>query len=135
MTRTALAVTCAERQVPGLPEHLADVRTWVAALLPPACPRTADVLLVASELATNAVLHSASGLVGGAYRIRLVVTGGAVEVTVVDQGPATVPAQRPAGEGGYGLSLIAELADAYEARTSEAGRCAWCRIDLAGGAA
>jgi anti-sigma regulatory factor (Ser/Thr protein kinase) len=116
------------RRFPGLPESIGQARAWVAGLLPAGCPRADDVALVVSELATNAVLHSASGAPGGVFEIRVDVEPGVVAVAVADAGPALVPASRQ-GEFGRGLVLVATLADAYEAIAGEAGRTAWCRLD------
>jgi serine/threonine-protein kinase RsbW len=126
LTATGTAVA-AELRFPGIPESVARARLAVGVLLP-GCPRLADVLLVVSELATNAVLHSASGALGGSYRLRVEVGPDAVEVAVDDQGPALFPARRAAGEGGHGLHLVAELADDYEVTVTETGRTAWCRL-------
>jgi anti-sigma regulatory factor (Ser/Thr protein kinase) len=116
-------------RIPGQPETLALARAWVLALLPEACPRADDVALVVSELATNAVLHSASGAPGGTVDVLVDIELDAVAVAVVDQGPALVPAMRPAGEGGHGLALVTELADAYEVTCTETSRTVWCRLD------
>jgi serine/threonine-protein kinase RsbW len=116
------------RRFPGTAASIGQARAWVAGLLPPGCPRVADVALVVSELATNAVLHSASGAPGGVFEIRVDVEPGVVAVAVADAGPALVPATRQ-GEFGRGLELVAEVADAYEATVTEAGRTAWCRLD------
>ncbi|WP_250564524.1 ATP-binding protein [Sphaerisporangium fuscum] len=131
MTQTLAltGVVAADLRFSGTPMSIGQART-LAALILPDCPRLADVLVVVSELATNAVLHSASGATGGTYRLRVDVGPGAVEVAVDDQGPALVPARRPDGEGGHGLHLVAELADAYEVTLTETGRTAWCRLDM-----
>ena len=52
------------RAFPGTPASVSEARAWVAGILA-GFPAAADAELMASELATNAVLHSASGLPGG----------------------------------------------------------------------
>lgn len=113
----------------GVPVSVGEARAWVTECLPADCPRADDVVLVVSELATNAALHSASGMPGGTFHVLVQTEPGAIALVVVDQGPALVPARRPDGEGGHGLALVTELADAYEVTTTDAGRAVWCRLD------
>ncbi|MFI0425099.1 ATP-binding protein [Spongiactinospora sp. 9N601] len=118
------------RAWPGRPDQLAAARAWALSLLPAGCPRADDVALVVGELATNAVLHSASGAPHGTYTLAIAAAApGSVEITVVDAGPAPVPADRPCGPGGWGLGIVAALADAYEVHAGPLGRIAWCRLD------
>ncbi|MFJ8825108.1 ATP-binding protein [Streptomyces sp. NPDC102467] len=78
-----------------------------------------DVLLVVSELVTNAVRH-AGGLAG--FRLR---TGpGTVEVSVRDHSPATPrrgpdDATRP---GGFGWPLVRRLADRVDVHPHRGGK-------------
>ncbi|MEV4180697.1 ATP-binding protein [Streptosporangium canum] len=127
----AVTVTRARQQAfPGLPEQVSAARAWAVSCLPVGCPRVDDVALVVSELVTNAVLHSTSGLPGGTVAVRVELQAGAVVISVVDAGPRPVPARRQPGASGWGLAdIVARLADAYEATTTPAGRCAWCRLD------
>uniref|UniRef100_UPI003F49B02F ATP-binding protein n=1 Tax=Sphaerisporangium sp. CA-236357 TaxID=3240030 RepID=UPI003F49B02F len=128
---TATAPATATGTFPGLPCSIAQARAFAAAFLPEGwCSRAGDLALVVSELATNAVLHSASGAGGGTFALRVEVEPGAVTVTVADQGPALVPAMRTESEHGRGLVLVAELADAYKVTITNTGRTAWCRLDL-----
>ncbi|MFC7650319.1 ATP-binding protein [Streptosporangium lutulentum] len=81
-----------------------------------------------SELVTNAVLHSASGQIGGAFIVRIEVTEAAIQLSVSDQGPALVPARRTPDESGRGLDLVAALADAYDVIDAPIGRTVRCRL-------
>ena len=101
--------------------HLKAARSWAAhvARTTPAC---ADPLLVSlSELHTNALKHTASGLPGGRVRIEIERCRRLFLLRVTDDGPrpdeeATVPEVCPApgqqalAEGGYGLALVDTLA-------------------------
>jgi anti-sigma regulatory factor (Ser/Thr protein kinase) len=77
-------------------------------------PAADDVTLVTSELASNAVAHSASGRPGGLFLVGLALAGAAhVAVIVTDQGGLTGPQVRQAGaagESGRGLAMVSELA-------------------------
>lgn len=81
-----------EKTFAGRAESVREVRAFVAELLA-GCPRADDAVLCASELATNALLHTASGQVGGCFTVRLQVCGQVcVRITVADQG---APAHGP----------------------------------------
>ena len=77
--------------------------------------RASDVVLALHELAANAVRHG-----GGAGRLRMMVTGGALQCEVSDAGPgargqAGAPGRdtvRPwPVQPGHGLALVAGIAD------------------------
>lgn len=73
-------------------------------------PLLDDALLVASELATNAVTHA-----GSSCRIRLTLHDAAVRIDVIDSGVGT-PEPRPSSdteEHGRGLHLVAALSTAW----------------------
>jgi hypothetical protein len=82
------------------------VRRWEASLLPD-CPARDDVICVATELAANAVLHTASGR-GGHFDVGIWRLDSAVRVTVSDRGSPQGP--RRAGclmaEAGRGLIIV-----------------------------
>jgi anti-sigma regulatory factor (Ser/Thr protein kinase) len=93
----------------GCPESVSAARLWVAGFFPD--PATAaDAALMTSELVTNAIQHSASGLPGGQVTVSVQAGDGVVRVDVTDQG--AMPAWRPAHGLGQGLAIVAALADA-----------------------
>ena len=69
-----------------------------------------DALLVASELATNAITHADS-----AYRLRLSLNGSGLRVDVIDSGDGTPEPQPPSwtAEHGRGLLLVDALTTAW----------------------
>jgi len=98
------------RAFAGLPESVSAARSWVAGFFPdPAA--AADAALMTSELFTNAVLYSASGLPGGQVTVSVRTADGAIRVEVVDQGAVPPCMATPPGLG-QGLALVAALADA-----------------------
>jgi len=56
------------RQFRGGADQVLEVRHWLEDLLPD-CAARADVILLASELCTNAIVHSRSGEAGGQFSV------------------------------------------------------------------
>jgi anti-sigma regulatory factor (Ser/Thr protein kinase) len=109
----AHAVQGTVRVFPGEPGRVPEARRWAAAVLAEAGADPAIGELLASELVTNAVLHTRSGWPGGT--VTVLVTAGRV-LHVHDHGPAagscapggwTPGADR--ADFGRGLVLAAEL--------------------------
>jgi anti-sigma regulatory factor (Ser/Thr protein kinase) len=89
----------------------------------------ADVVLVASELVGNAVLH-ASAAFDHELDVDWEVEPDAVLVRVRD-GSDSLPRQRSTNEtetGGRGLSIVAALADDWGVRRTDAGKEVWARV-------
>ncbi len=85
-----------------------------------------DIVLVVSELVTNAILHG-----GAAEQLRLRRTARRVVIEVFDHG-ARMPHPRAAdlrAESGRGLHLVARLADRWGARPVRGGKAVWCEFD------
>ena len=82
---------------PGREDQVRELRRWLAGLLPGA-PARDDVVLVAVELVTNAVRHTASGH-GGLVMVEVTWYGPVVRVAVADGGAPHGP-QILAGPGG-----------------------------------
>jgi anti-sigma regulatory factor (Ser/Thr protein kinase) len=109
------------RSFPGCPESVSAARSWVAGFF--AAPSAPDAALMTSELVTNAIVHSASGLPGGSVTVTVAAGEETVRVDVIDQG--AVPAapshgnQRgnntPVRSLGKGLAIVAQLADVFGA--------------------
>ena len=84
--------------------------------------------LVASELATNALVHGR-----GRVELRLRLTRDRLVLESVDSGHH-MPRRRRAGdddEGGRGLHLVASLADRWGFRATDDGKVVWAELDLA----
>ena len=97
-------------------------------------PGRDDVLLLVSEIAANAVRHSASGD-GGEFEVTVSVTGGLARIEVGDQGGASEP--RLTGEdgapdaptGGRGLQIVDALASKWGHAGDELGRVVWFEVE------
>lgn len=121
---------------------MADIRAFVAGCLRQSGATDQqselidDLVLVADELATNAVLHSKSGTEGGHFTLILIVTPGRdIRLEVLDEGPAGANARpllsRTPGledyqRGGLVVGTLAADADAYD---DARGHHAWARLD------
>lgn len=116
--------------VPGVTAAVPLVRGMVRAALPEH-PAREDVELLVSEMATNAVRHTASGY-GGQVTVELSVTdGGLVHVTVIDDGAATEPRVRAAdalSESGHGLLLVRAIAKDHGTWRTGSNRACWFEV-------
>jgi signal transduction histidine kinase len=86
------------------------------------------IVLVASELATNALRHGLPPT-----RVRLLSDGRELVVDVVDHSPdaPTIAARRPPGAGGFGLVLARRAASSVAWYRSGAGeKHVWARFDV-----
>jgi anti-sigma regulatory factor (Ser/Thr protein kinase) len=117
------------RQVyPGDLAQIRSLRRQVAALLPE-CPGRDDMIMVVSELAANAVRHTASGR-GGWFAVEIARHPACARIAVADQGAPTGPQLTgdPAEEGGRGLQIVRALS----ARTGVTGgpqsRVVWAEV-------
>lgn len=107
------------------------VRAAVAMLVE-GCPRADDAILIASELATNAVVHSNSAAPGGQFTVRVeVCCSDYVWIEVQDQGGPWVRGENDDGPI-HGLDLVNALAAAGNwgiEGDAEHGRIVWARLD------
>ncbi|MFD9540834.1 ATP-binding protein [Streptomyces sp. NPDC060022] len=91
---------------------------------------TDDVMLIVSELVTNAILHSGGTQI--AYEMAL--RDGALYITVSSDGEGGPRAQAPHddAETGRGLLIVGALAEAHHGEwgTSDNGATTWCRLAL-----
>ena len=117
------------RTYPGLPAQARIVRADLRLLLA-GCPAADDVLLLASELAANAIAHSDSGRPGGSFTVRLTHEPGCgVLAEVADQG-STWPGDLPVcAQPPHGLYLLRALSTACGARRDGYSRIVWFRLD------
>jgi hypothetical protein len=126
------------RVFPGRDDQVCEVRRWLAGLLPGA-PERDDVVVVAVELVTNAIRHTASGC-GGLVMVEVTWCGPVLRVAVADDGATrgprltARPAADPAGlaECGRGLHLVRTLAASTGVCGDHRGRLVWADIGWTG---
>jgi anti-sigma regulatory factor (Ser/Thr protein kinase) len=87
------------------------------------------VLLVVSELATNAILHARS-----TFEVE-VHTDGCVRIVVADGSPELPVARHPMAtdQSGRGLVILEHLCSRTGTEPRPPGKAVWCEIDLPGG--
>jgi anti-sigma regulatory factor (Ser/Thr protein kinase) len=129
------------RVFPGRDDQVREVRRWLAGLLP-AAPERDDVVVVAVELVTNAIRHTASGR-GGLVMVEVTWSGPALRVAVADDGAADGPRLAPGTAGrvtgpgrlaecGRGLRLVRALAAGTGVCGDQRGRLVWADIAWTG---
>jgi anti-sigma regulatory factor (Ser/Thr protein kinase) len=123
-----------EITLPGVERSVPVIRHCVAAMLSAAGHADADdVLLVASELVSNAVVHSRSSQANGRVTVVIADVGGqAVHIEVIDEGSDGLPRAReadPHSGGGRGLFLVEHVSAKWGIREMDAGRMAvWAEV-------
>lgn len=124
------------RSFPGLAEHLAEVRQFIQMVLGDA-PGAELVALAASELAGNAVVHTASGAPGGQFVVHLAAFADRWQVRVDDAGSPTEPhvvvdvidedAEWDC-ESGRGLAMVASISRKWGVLGDRNARAVWAEI-------
>jgi hypothetical protein len=92
--------------LPGDPLSVRAARRLVREALA-GCPRAADLVQAADELASNAIQWSAAGE-GGTFTVTVRTAPRWARVEVTDPGPATAPA---AESNGWGLDIVRAITD------------------------
>jgi serine/threonine-protein kinase RsbW len=126
------------RRFRGGAEQVREVRHWIVDLLPD-CAARADVLLLASELCANAIIHSRSGEAGGQFSVDIDWAPTLARVVIGDQGSALAPAIAPRsgdadrlGDSGRGLLLVDDVADEWGAASRPNRRWVWADVKWQG---
>jgi hypothetical protein len=113
---------------PGEQRQLGLLRRWLASLLPE-CASRDDVVGVATELASNALLHTASGR-GGTFGVEIAAEWSVVRVAITDGGSPAGPRliDDPDGEHGRGLLLVHGLSVRTGVTGDQRGRIVWADV-------
>lgn len=119
---------------PGEAGAVGHAREFVRGVLGDAWPGLDDLLLMVSELASNAVRHTASGDAGGWFDLTIAASGYTVRIAIADRGGSSEP-RMPAGggesgvlTGGRGLRIVDALADDWGHGGDELGRVVWFEL-------
>jgi anti-sigma regulatory factor (Ser/Thr protein kinase) len=95
------------------------------------CPAADDAVLLTSELVTNAIAHTASGM-GGKVIVTVYRADTRVRVEVRDDGSDRAPVVHPAGEAresGFGLDLVELIADRWGHCGGRRSRVVWFMLE------
>jgi hypothetical protein len=116
----------------GRAEEAAQVRREIAGYLGD-CPGTDDMVLIASELAANCILHTRSR--GKTFRVRCELSPGSARIEAEDMGGPW--RHRKPGDWPHGLGIVEALTgpDGWGTETTgEGGRMVWARLSWEAGA-
>jgi anti-sigma regulatory factor (Ser/Thr protein kinase) len=112
---------------PAQADQVSQARAFLRRALA-GCAMAEDAVLICSELATNAVLHSGSARPGGKFTVRAEVReGDYVWIEVEDQGGRWTEEKNE--EGGRGLEIVTVLADYWGIEGDETARVVCARLD------
>jgi anti-sigma regulatory factor (Ser/Thr protein kinase) len=121
--------------IPGRPEQVSLARTFVARTLSVSeVGADADAAtLLTSEIVTNAIQHTKSGVAGGTVTIVVIGLSRGVLVEIIDDGSAGTPVVKGdlyAAEG-HGLFLVQHLAAEWGYLQDAAGTTVWFHLPAA----
>jgi len=120
---------------PGETVGVGQAREFVRGILGSAWPRCDDLLLMVSEVASNAVRHTASGDGGGWFDLTIAAAGFGVRIAIADGGGSSEPRISDRGgepdvlTGGRGLRIVDALADRWGHTGNELGRVVWFEVE------
>jgi anti-sigma regulatory factor (Ser/Thr protein kinase) len=113
------------RRFNGHPDQVLLARQFVVSALAEDSPIREMARLLVSEVATNAVRHTASGTAEGGFRVSYELRDDRLRVEVYDAGSLTTPQRRAhdlEAPGGRGLELLDALASRWGTLGGPEGR-------------
>jgi serine/threonine-protein kinase RsbW len=116
------------RTFPARADQVRQARAFLRPVLAD-CPAADDVLLVCSELAANAVQHSASARPGGYFSVHAKIREGEYVWIEVEDNGGRWAAPTGTGERGRGLLIVDALAACWDVRGDDTGRVVCARLD------
>jgi anti-sigma regulatory factor (Ser/Thr protein kinase) len=130
LASTTAAARPKRRVFPGHPAQVAQARRFVQRTLA-VHGLTADAALLTSELATNAIQHTASGQ-GGTFEIVIYQRLATVRIAVINAGSSSIPAAAASGlnDSGRGLALVDALARQWGQQGNRHARAVWFDLDF-----
>jgi serine/threonine-protein kinase RsbW len=117
---------------PGRPEEVCRVRAVLRPILE-GCPAADEALLCASELATNALLHSDTREAGGTFTVRAEIRPRECVTIEVEDGGGCWAQPVPHPARGRGLDIVRSLTDDWGVRDIGKRRVVWARFGWSAG--
>jgi anti-sigma regulatory factor (Ser/Thr protein kinase) len=118
------------RAFPGRPDQIAHARDFTRRALGP-CPVLDEAVLLVSELATNAIEHTATAD-EGSFHVTIYQGDSSLLIAVTDDGSDNVPTPRQQAdtlaETGRGLELVEWIADRWDYCSDDHGRTVWFEL-------
>jgi len=117
------------RAFPGRADQIARARDFTRRAIEP-CPVLDEAVLLVSELATNALEHTATGN-GGRFQVTVCRADTSLVIGVSDNGSNKTPQPGlldPQSENGRGLGLVELIADRWGHCGGRTGRTVWFEL-------
>lgn len=125
-----MSAWCISRSFLGSTVSITEARRFVTTFLK-GWPDVETAELIVSELATNAIRHSASGRFGGRFHVTIRAERRRVWIGVLDEGgpgrPQIFP-EYPELEGGRGLRIVSKVATDWGVLGDHRGRTVWASL-------
>jgi transcriptional regulator with XRE-family HTH domain len=113
---------------PARADQLAEARAFLRRMLA-GCPLADELVLICSELAANAIEHSASARPGGHFTVHAEVRDGDYAWVEVEDLGGRWERTEPSDARGRGLVVVDELAAYWDIRGDDTGRVVCARLD------
>lgn len=113
-----------ERDYEPEPLSVRNVRQLVGKGLRDTTPHSDDVVLVASELATNAIIHAQTP-----FRVRLTTQDHIIRLEVFDQS-STIPVMEELCQSQRGLRIVQTVATDWGIDPTPTGKTVWAEFEL-----
>jgi serine/threonine-protein kinase RsbW len=118
-----------QRVFPGRADQIARARDFTRRAIEP-CPVLDEAVLLVSELATNALEHTATRN-GGQFQVTVCCGDTSLTIGVSDNGSGQTPHAElpdPESENGRGLGLVELIADRWGHSGGRHGRTVWFEL-------
>jgi len=130
MTESAVLIARPKRRCfPGRPDQVAWARDFTRRTVGP-CPVINEAILLVSELATNALEHTATGF-GGHFDVTILSGETSLIIGVTDNGSEKAPVPGPLdpeAESGRGLGLVELISERWGHCGGRHGRTVWFEL-------